>query len=126
MGGKRTLSYQVYFPHGTSTYIFLDSLFSFEHIEGLLRHYIYTLAYIYVQTSAVDANINHEVHLPRMKALTIMSVSDINTLVSGDWMRINNLSTVNAMLELFLHFSMHHKKRIMRQVYRHLAFDIRP
>lgn len=65
-------------------------------------------------------------YLPGMKAFTIISISDIDTLISRYWMRINRWSRVNAMLPFLLHFSVHHEKRIVRQVYRHLAFGICP
>jgi hypothetical protein len=59
-----------------------------------------------------------------MKTFTVVTVSDINPLVSSNWVRIDDWRWVYAMLPLFLHLCVHDKERIMRQMYSNLAFSI--
>lgn len=43
----------------------------------------------------------------RMKTVSIVSIGDVNSFIASNWMRINDLSWMYAMLPLFLHLAMH-------------------
>ena len=49
-----------------------------------------------------------------MEAFPIVAVSDVNTLVTRDGMRVDDGGWVNGVLPLFLHLGMHHEERIVR------------
>lgn len=61
-----------------------------------------------------------------MEAFAVVSVSDIYSFVARNGMRIDHRSRMNAMLPLLLHLRVHHQKRVVRQMYRDLAFSICP
>ena len=61
-----------------------------------------------------------------MEAFAVISVSDIDSFVARYGMRIDHRRRMNAMLPFLLHLRMHHQKRVVRQVYRDLAFSVCP
>ena len=60
----------------------------------------------------------------RMEAFAVMAIGDVDSLVSSDGMRIDYRRLRDTMLPCFLHLRMHNKQRIVRQVYRDLAFNV--
>lgn len=89
---RLALLWQVCCRHGTSTYnvpCFLFSLNASQH-----RRYA---AFASGRVSWVEA-------------LAVVAVSDIDPLVSSDWVRINNWRWMNAVFPLLLHLCMHNQE----------------
>ena len=51
--------------------------------------------------------------VPRVKAVAIVPVSDIDSFVTCNGVRINHRRGVNAMLPLLLHLGVHDQQRIV-------------
>lgn len=61
-----------------------------------------------------------------METLAVVSVSNIDPFVASDRMRIDHGSWMDAVLPFLLHLRVHNQQRIVRQVYRDLAFSVCP
>ena len=61
-----------------------------------------------------------------MKAVAVVSVSDVDSFIARDGMRIDDRSCRNAMLPFLLHLGVHYEQRVVRQVYGNLAFSVGP
>lgn len=59
-----------------------------------------------------------------VEALAVVAVSDIDPLVSSDWVRINNWRWMNAVFPLLLHLCMHDQERIVWQMDGNLPFGV--
>jgi hypothetical protein len=51
-----------------------------------------------------------------VEARFVVSVGDIDSFVSGNWVWINGIGRNNAVLPIFLHLSMHDEQRVVRQM----------
>ena len=60
-----------------------------------------------------------------MERLAVVAIGDVDALVAGNGMRIYCKSRGYTVLPFFLHFCVHHEKRVMGQMDGDLAFGIR-
>ena len=60
-----------------------------------------------------------------MQIVFVAAIRDVETLVSGDWVRVDGLRWSNRMLPFFLHLSMHDEEAVMWEMNRYLTLSIR-